>query len=735
MSVSNLWRVILIASFSFFISACKPIPSFSVSPDPVIAGQVALFDASATIITDEEAEDEFEDKKDKKIKEEKHKEKHKDKNKPKKTVTYNWTFGDGSTAASGITVTHVFATPGDYSVTLTVKDRDGEVAKLGKVITVKASTTGIAATLQILVQGADGVRVNGAQIKIGAAAPSTATTGTNGVATLSSSSTGTQTVLVSKPGYVSQALSANLVSGATANLNVIMLPVKEVQTIDNIERARLIKAETLGATVLLPASALVDSAGKAVTGTVVVELTPWNINSSDLNSMLGNGKARAADGTLVDLISAGMVTVNFFKVSATGARTHLQLDSANTKTAVIQMDVPYAPGANGLISINGNTMTVGVTIPMWTFNEATGLWNEEGTGTVVPSQTTQGNPSGIAVQARVKHFSTWNWDFKYAGDSNYQTGSVNVKCVDGGTSIACYVSAEISLPDGSKISRSGGYADAISGLTIYRMPSPASYVWTGTSVDGRSGTAVSGAFGNVVIVLNPPKTDNFVQCKLAGVGTECNVTLTATETTANPFTATYYIAADGAPVRTDVDPTKPLVWIGKSRVMLVNNRLVRYEGTVTTDASGNAIIDLTNMIVLPSKTIYVTCDPFADVVPYTGSGSGGTGGTTATYALDSCDISVSVYDYATEATYYSNAVTAPAGTLIPMVVPVVSDSSQVSIYASGIIQVLTGTYYVYGNAPSPDPTRSLQYSDLTNNQSILIRLFANYYGCDGPCLP
>jgi PKD domain len=732
MSLSNLWRVLLITCFSFFISACKPLPEFSVSPTPVIVGQAATFDATSSIISDKDAEEEEKDKKDKK----KEKEKEKEKNKHKKTVTYNWNFGDGATG-TGITATHSFSAVGSYTVTLTVKDRDGEFGIVSKVISVKASSTGIAASLEVLVQGADGVRVKGAQIKIGSAAPSTTTTGTNGVATLSTGSTGTQTVLVTKPGYVSQAMNANLVSGASTNLNVIMLPVKEVLTIDNIEQSRLIKAETLGATVWLPANALVDSTGKAVTGTVVLELTPWNINSSDLNSMLGNGKARAADGSLVDLISAGMLTVDFFKVAANGSRQHLQLDSAKTKTAVIQMDVPYAPDANGLISINGNTMTVGISIPMWTFNESTGLWNEEGTGTVVASQSAQGNPSGIAVQARVKHFSSWNWDFKYVGDSNYQTGSVNVICLEGTSPTGCYVSAEITLPDGSKITRSGGFSDAGTGLTIYRMPSPASYVWTGTTYDGRSGTAVSGSFGNVVIVLSPPKTDHFVQCTIpTGTSIACDVQLTATPTVDPAITLNFSLPTEGGSVKTNIDTTAPLVWTGRSRIVLEGNELVRYDGTTNSIANGLVTIRLTRT-VLQSKTIYVACDTSAVVSTstYSGSGSGGTGTTTATYALDSCNISVYASDSSTDESFYSDTVNVPAGTLIPVVVPTFSDTSYISIYANGQVQTPADLVYVTGYAPSPDPLRYLQYSDLTNNQSFFLSLSGYTYVCGNGCIP
>ncbi|MDR9451713.1 MAG: PKD domain-containing protein, partial [Acidimicrobiia bacterium] len=39
-------------------------------------------------------------------------------------VSYEWTFGDGGTG-TGVSPTHIYATAGDWTVTLTVTDNDG----------------------------------------------------------------------------------------------------------------------------------------------------------------------------------------------------------------------------------------------------------------------------------------------------------------------------------------------------------------------------------------------------------------------------------------------------------------------------------------------------------------------------------------------------------------------------------------------------------------------------------
>jgi len=57
------------------------------------------------------------------------------------TVTYNWSFGDGATAA-GITVSHAFTAAGSYTVILNVADQSGRTGCASAIVTVTGTGTG-----------------------------------------------------------------------------------------------------------------------------------------------------------------------------------------------------------------------------------------------------------------------------------------------------------------------------------------------------------------------------------------------------------------------------------------------------------------------------------------------------------------------------------------------------------------------------------------------------------------
>jgi PKD repeat protein len=662
MYLRNFLKLCLVISMAWAVAACKPVADFFVTPTPVIAGSVAVFDASATVITDKQSKQELEDGKKKPPR----------KPNDNRKVIYNWTFGD-KTSASGITVTHTYSTAGVYTVTLTVIDRDGAVGVVSEAVVVKPAVAPSAA-VKVQVLGADGAIVPDAQVSIGAVS---ALSDTQGQASLVAANVGTQTVIVSKAGYITQALQTKVASGATANLLFNLLPVKEQKVIANIQNAQLITASSLGASVFLPANALVNPDNTAAIGTVTLQLTPWDVRGADLRAMLGDGQAVDARGVPAQLISAGMMTVDFFNA----AGQHLQL--AAGKTATIQMNL----ASN---SINNTLLDAGSTIPLWHFDPARGVWIEEGQGEVIELGN---SPSGYAVKATVSHFSTWNWDVKFDNP-----GSVNVRCVDEAQQgVACSVVADVTLPDGSRFTKSG-YAD-IGGTTIINMPTAASITWTGSALGGQQGTATSGASGNVVIQLSPPKTKNFVQCKLPNaVAVPCYAALSITRQDGSVYAQSYFVPATGATIATAQVTSQPLVWAATTAFLILEGtEYARYSGVATSGANGAVTINLTVRTTVPGKTIYVSCDPFASID--IGDER------TRELPIDSCTISVSGYMNDESGSFRLPTFSAPAGIPVAVQLPI---ADSISIYA------------VSKEGYSSDS--QFNWADIVNNQSVVMKL-------------
>lgn len=631
MNIARFWRLLWISGLTFLLAACKPSPDFSVSPTPVVAGIPATFDASTTTIYNT--------------------------HKGNTAVSYSWDFGDGNTG-SGQVVGHTYTAPGTYSVKLKVKDKAGQTGTITEQVVVLQGDASLT-TLTVVIQGADGATVQGARVQVGEV-----TTQTNalGLATLALAQSGTeQLVMVSKSGYVTQSLRTSLAPGSTSELLIALLPVKETQSTQQIEAARMFIAKTLGATVTLPANALVNTAGETASGTATLQLTPWDIMSDDLRAMPANGQALDAQGNRVSLISAGMMTVDFF--DATGAKLQL----AKGKTADIQMDLPLA-------SINNQALSVGSQIPLWHFDEAQGLWIEEGVGMVVASNT---SPVGLAVKATVSHFSTWNWDYVYSG-----AGTVNVRCLGADDLPAnCNVMLVAKRADGSRAIR--WLAVPSDGVDVPNIPADVTIDWEATAADGSRGTTTSGNSGNVVIQLELPSSSNSVQCTLAnGTATACDVKLTITRTNGNIETKSFFVAAGGSEILTFGTSVASLEWNATSlKGADESGALVAWTGSTTSGTSGVVSLALTTKTVLPSKTVFLRCDSTATFDP--------DGSSPTTVAVASCNASAFGYGFI-GGVYrnFSYTIHAPSGTLIPIALPTGYDTLYVS--ASGDATTVTG---------------------------------------------
>jgi hypothetical protein len=197
-----------------------------------------------------------------------------------------------------------------------------------------------------------------------------------------------------KPGYVPSQGSASLVTGATktkdgnSDEGGSKLPnTALVQVLLKSGANKSLNATTggslseSGSKVTFPANSL------TVAGNVNVIITTIDVSTNQIQGSPGSFSARTASGQIVPVRSFSMAD---FSLSQNGQKVNLKTGA----TANIELLLP----ANTLLS-------AGAVKPMWYFNTANGLWQEEGTGAVSPSTTT---PGRLAVMAAVKHFTWWS---------------------------------------------------------------------------------------------------------------------------------------------------------------------------------------------------------------------------------------------------------------------------------------------------------------------------------------
>ncbi|MEX1168159.1 MAG: hypothetical protein WEK74_15070, partial [Hydrogenophaga sp.] len=578
---------------------------------------------------------------------------------------------------------HTFAAAGTFTVKLTVIDTAGRVGTTSDKVTVKPAVVvdpvGTTAPLNVSVRGADGALLSGASVTIGS---QTATTSNAGFAGIAQAAVGDDQVLrVSSPGFITQVLSLDLVAGSTPlEVGVRLLAVKETIAIQQAQEAQVLLAKSLGASVTLPANALVNASGAIATGPITLQLTPWNIDGDDLLAMPGNGEALDAEDMRTSLISAGMLTVDFF--DAVGGKLQL----ASTARAVIQMDLPYT-------SINGQSLSVGTPIPMWNFDEASGLWLEDGVGEVISSQS---SPTGLALQATVSHFSTWNWDFKFDNP-----GSVVVSCVNAsGEPVACSVVATVTLEDGSRITR--GTNLGLTPTTVINMPSAGSIEWQATTAGGLQGFANSGTSGTVVISIAPPTTNNFVQCRLpGGAAVACSVTLTGTENNGTASTRSYALPAEGATIQTTLLASAPLTWNSESVRRNTDQTTTRNTGTAVSGSTGPVVVQLSTAELLTDRTVRLQCDPEVDVFD----------GQTEQFTvvpLASCNLRIQVFSNGFSELLLDQSLAVSTGVPVNVTIP---PSGVLSVGANGV----SGSVFLNGFLQRG-------YNDIVDNAVVILRL-------------
>ena len=307
-------------------------------------------------------------------------------------LTYTWNFGNGQ-RGGGQRIAALFDAAGSFTVALTVDDARGGSNTTQRVVTVTAGPAGSGAVNTLaIVRDTSGALLEDVNVTVVAAGGATGNTGSDGRATLATERGIPVTLKFSKTGYADQFKTLSLPASAESGfLTATMLAREAPLTLASAAAGGTLTGKD-GVKVTFAPNTLVDVNGAAVTGAVQVSMTPVNV-ATNLRAFPGRFEGVGTTGEQGMIVSYGTVE---YALSAGGSPVQL----APGKKATIE--VPSYIQRN----LDSTPVLAGNSVPIWSLNERTGTWIQEGTGTVVAGTS----PSDLALRAEVAHFSWWNMD-------------------------------------------------------------------------------------------------------------------------------------------------------------------------------------------------------------------------------------------------------------------------------------------------------------------------------------
>lgn len=236
-------------------------------------------------------------------------------------------------------------------------------------------------------------------------------------------SAGRQVVRAEAEGFVFGVRDVDVFTDQSSAVQFRLLPESPAVIINAAEGGEVTGPR--GAQVIVPPGGLVDASGAAVTGDVSVHLTP-------LDPAVAAELAAAPELIAVNDASANVLLESYGMMDITIRQDGEELQLADGQTMDIVLPAPA--GATGLPD----------TMPLWSFNETTGQWEEEGVLSL--------SGDGTGWVGRIEHMSMWNADI-----------AVEAGCVSG-----TVVDAVTGDPiPGAGVSSRGvdysGYSDATAG--------------------------------------------------------------------------------------------------------------------------------------------------------------------------------------------------------------------------------------------------------------------------------
>jgi PKD repeat protein len=350
------------------VAACTPTPTNTAPvaqfmlPTGAVAGQAVVFSSNAT-------------------------------DKDGDVLTQTWSFGDGG-RGGGSTISHLFAAAGTYPITLTVSDGKDSNSFSANLQVAPDAPAGAPIAVQARVRDASGAPLAGVQARLNQTL--LGTTDAAGIATVSIPTAKALSLNLIKTGYAEHFVPLEFPTGSTADnayFEVVMLPRNAAQPFNATQGGVLSGKD--GAQVQLPANALERADGTPVSGTVNIAMTPVDVtNPTEVLAFPGEFAGLEANGTRTGIVSLGTTE---FALEQNGERLNLRPGMSAT------VRLPMYANSD----LSGTVYTVGSTVPLWSLDERTGVWVQEGTGTVVNT------PTGLALEAKVGHFSWWNADLNF----------------------------------------------------------------------------------------------------------------------------------------------------------------------------------------------------------------------------------------------------------------------------------------------------------------------------------
>jgi hypothetical protein len=313
-------------------------------------------------------------------------------------LTYVWDFGDGL-RGGGKTIARSFGAGGARTVTLTVIDGGARSGSASRTLTVTAPSTGPAITVNGKITGTDGSPLSGVSVTwVGASSSTPGVSDAAGKVSLALPRGTPVTLKLTKTGFADQFVQLNLPAstGADAYFEAIQRTRDAALTLADAAAGGTLTGRD-GAGITLPPNAFVDSTGATVTGAIQISVTPVDATQSGGGGFPGQFDGIHADGKTTPIVSFG--AVEYIPTSGAG-----RLQLAPGKTASI--DVPIY----GAMRPDGTTLAIGDAVPLWSLDETTSMWIQEGTGQVVASAS---SPSGLAMRATVSHLTWWNADLGF----------------------------------------------------------------------------------------------------------------------------------------------------------------------------------------------------------------------------------------------------------------------------------------------------------------------------------